>query len=87
MVYSQKPVSRIHSILAGRQGFAEKNMFGRVSFLPNGKMCFGVMKDDLFICVGPKICEKALAMLHERQMEFGSKPMKRFVYASSLLKK
>lgn len=68
---------------AGRLGFAEKVMFGGVSYLLNGKMCFGVIRDDLVVRVGPKICERALAMPHARRMDSTGKPMRRFVYAVS----
>ena len=58
-------------------------MFGEVSFLLNGKMCFGVIRDDLVVRVGPKIYEKALARPHARPMDFAGKPMKGFVYVGS----
>ena len=83
MVYDQQLVSRIRIMLAGRQGFAEKKMFGGVSFLLNGKMCFGVIRDDLVVRVGPKIYEKTLAMPHARPMDFTGKPLKGFVYVGS----
>ena len=66
-----------------RHGFAEKKMFGEVSFLPNRKMCFGVKRDDLVVRVGPKIYEKALARPHARPMDFMGKSMKGFVYVGS----
>ncbi|MGI0020518.1 MAG: TfoX/Sxy family protein [Nitrososphaera sp.] len=83
MVYDERLVGRIRAMLAGRPDLREKNMFGGVSFLLNGKMCFGVIKDDLVVRVGPKIYEKALAMPHARPMDFTGKPMKGFVYVGS----
>lgn len=83
MVFDEQLVDRIHALLAGRKGFGEKKMFGGISSLLNGKMCFGVMKDDLVVRIEPKISEKALAMPHAMLMDFTGKPMMGLVYVNS----
>lgn len=49
----------------------------------NGKMCCGVIKDDLLVRVGPEQNEKALALPNSRPMDFTGKPMKGFIYVNS----
>ncbi len=48
----------------------------------NGKMCCGVIKDDLLVRVGPDRYEEALAKPHARPMDFTGRPFKGFVYVN-----
>ncbi len=45
-----------------------------------GKMCVGVIKDDLLVRVGPEGHEEALAKPHVREMDFTGRSLKGFVY-------
>lgn len=58
-------------------------MFGGMAFLFNGNMCFGVVKDDLMVRVGPELYEEALALPNVRPMDFTHRPMKGFVFVDS----
>ena len=49
MAYSEALADRIRIALAKKKGMTEKNMFGGISFLLNGKMCCGVLKDILVV--------------------------------------
>lgn len=82
MAYDEKLADRVRNTLAGRKGLAEKKMFGGISFMLNGKMCCGVVKDDLVIRVGPERYEKALAEPYVRPMDYTGHPLRGFVFVS-----
>ena len=71
---------RCHEIAAPTTDVTEKKMFGGLSFLLGGKMCCGVVKDDLVVRVGPDRHDEAVAELNARPMDFTGRPMKGFVY-------
>lgn len=61
MVFDDRPAGRIRKALAGRkEGIEEKKMFGGLTFLLEGRMFCGVLKDDLMVRVGPGQYEEAL---------------------------
>lgn len=55
-------------------------MFGGIAFMLHGKMCCGVVKDDLVVRVGPEQYEKALSQPHARPMDFTGRPLRGFVF-------
>jgi TfoX/Sxy family transcriptional regulator of competence genes len=73
----------IRTLVTGQKGWTEKKMFGGIAFMLNGKMCCGVIKNDLMVRVGPELNDKALAFPNTRPMDFTGKPMKGFVYVDS----
>ena len=83
MAYDLKLTDRIRKTLARRKGITEKKMFGGLSFLLNGKMCCGVLKDILVVRVNPEDSDTLLKKPHVRPMDFTGKPMKGFLYISS----
>jgi TfoX/Sxy family transcriptional regulator of competence genes len=83
LVYNEQLASKIRALVARRKGWTEKKMFGGVAFIYNGKMCCGVIKDDLLVRVGPEQNDKALALPNSRPMDFTGKPMKGFIYVDS----
>jgi TfoX/Sxy family transcriptional regulator of competence genes len=60
----------------------EKNMFGGVCFMVEGKMCIGVVKDEMMCRIDPKIDEIVLEKIGCRRMDFTGKPMKGYVFIS-----
>jgi TfoX/Sxy family transcriptional regulator of competence genes len=82
MAYDEGLAERIRSALDGRSGISEKLMFGGVCFLANGKMCCGVVKDELMVRVGPDRHEEALSQVHARPMDFTGRSMKGFVFVA-----
>ncbi len=82
MSYNTQLARRIRKILAGRKGFSEKIMFGGTSFMLNGKMCCGVIKDDLVVRVEPERFERVLASPYTRPMDFTGRPLRGFVYVA-----
>ena len=83
MAYDLKLADRIRKTLGRRKGITEKNMFGGVSFLLNGKMCCGALKDVLVVRVNPDESESLLKKPYARPMDFTGRPMKGFLYVSS----
>jgi len=82
MAYDEKLADRIRKALAGRQGLTERKMFGGIAFMLRGKMCCGVLDDNLVVRVGPERYEKAVAAPHARPMDFTGRPLKGFVFVS-----
>ncbi len=62
--------------------FTEKRMFGGVTFLFNGKMTVGIVKEDLAVRIIADKIEAELAKDNVRPMDFTKRPMKEFVYVS-----
>src|SRR5688572_6631247 len=61
----------------------EKRMFGGICFMLNGKMCVGVLKDEMMCRIGPDEYEQALGQPGCREMRFTGRPMKGYVFVSS----
>lgn len=80
MAYDEKLAQRVRSLIVGNKGFSEKKMFGGIAFLLSGKMCCGVLKDDLVVRIGLEDYEHALNKPHVRPMDFTGRPMKGYVY-------
>lgn len=82
MVYDKNLADRIRIILKKCRDVTEKEMFGGISFLINGKMCCGVIKKDLVLRVDPRNYEILLHRPNFRPMDFTGRPLKGFVYVS-----
>lgn len=80
MAFSEKLASRVRGVLAGAPRCVEKKMMGGLTFMVNGKMCVGILKDDLMVRIDPEMHEKALARKGCREMDFTGKPMRGFVF-------
>lgn len=82
MVYNEQLASKIRT-MAKRKGLTEKKMFGGMAFLLNGNLCFGVIKEDLLVRVGPERHGEVVKLAHARPMDFSGRPMKGFIYVDS----
>ncbi len=82
MAYNEKLAGRVRQALAKRKGLSEKKMFGGIAFMLRGKMCCGVVKNDLVIRIGPERYKKALSHPYARPMDFTGRPLKGFVFVS-----
>jgi len=82
MAYDEGLAERIRNALGRRKGLEERRMFGGLAFMLDGKMCCGVLKDDLMLRLGPENSLKALAKHHVRPMDFTGRPLTGFVYVS-----
>jgi TfoX/Sxy family transcriptional regulator of competence genes len=76
----QSLATRIRKALAKRRNVTEKSMFGGLAFLVGGRMCCGVLGDDLVVRVAADRYDAALARPHVRPMDFTGRPMKGFIY-------
>ena len=83
MAYSETLAIRIRAQLKlFPEEFTEKRMFGGLSFLFQGKMTVGIVKDDLAVRIVDSKMENELASKHVRPMDFTKRPMKEFVFVS-----
>lgn len=82
MAFDEKLVNRIRESLVDIEKVEEKNMFGGVCFMVDGKMCIGVVKDEMMCRIDPKKDEIALEKTGCRRMDFTGKPMKGYVFIS-----
>jgi TfoX/Sxy family transcriptional regulator of competence genes len=81
MAYNELLAERLRAEL-DMQGieYTEKKMFGGLCFLHQGKMCVGIVKDELMSRVLDPDYEASLQMRHVREMDFTGRTMKNFVF-------
>jgi TfoX/Sxy family transcriptional regulator of competence genes len=86
MSYNEKLSDRIREALSEIKKIKveEKYMFGGVCYMVNGKMCIGIVKDELMCRIGPDIYEEALEKNGCREMVFTGRPMKGYVFVSDV---
>jgi TfoX/Sxy family transcriptional regulator of competence genes len=83
MAYDEAFADRIRRALGPRPGVTEKQMFGGLAFLLDGKMFCGLARDALMVRIGPEAYEGALAERHVRPMDFTGRPLKGYVYVDA----
>lgn len=83
MVYNEALAARIRPLLDDDLLVEEKRMFGGITFMVNGQMCCGVLKDDLIVKMDPASYEDALAQPGARPFDFSGRPMPGMVYVAS----
>ena len=79
MAYNEKLADRIRESLQHLKKVEEKNSFGGNCFMLNGKMCVGVIKDEMMCRIDPDIYETALEKNGCREMDFTGRPMKGWI--------
>lgn len=82
MAFNEHLADRIRESLVDIKKVEEKNMFGGVCFMVDGKMCIGVVKDEMMCRIDPKMDELVLEKAGCRRMDFTGKPMKGYVFIS-----
>jgi TfoX/Sxy family transcriptional regulator of competence genes len=80
MAYDERLAARVREILHSQRTIEEKKMMGGLTFMVNGKMCVGILKDDLMVRFDPDEYDRALTMKGFREMDFAGKPMRGFVF-------
>lgn len=80
MAYNQKIAARIRASLIDLPDIEEKEMMGGIAFLYHGKMCVGVVKDDLMCRIDPAVYDEALEKRGCRPMDFTNRPMKGWIF-------
>ncbi len=84
MAYNQTLADRIREHLVALPHIEEKEMMGGLAFLLNGKMCVGVVKEDLMCRIGSERYDWALEQHGCRPMDFTGKPMKGWVFVEAV---
>src|SRR5579872_4722026 len=79
MAYNEKLAERIRKRLAGLPNVEEKKMMGGLTFMYNGKMCVGIIKNELMCRIDPAIHDMAIQRPGCKTMEFTKRPMSGFV--------
>ena len=82
MAYNEHLASRAREILLSQRKVEEKKMMGGLAFMVNGKMCVGILKDDLMARIDPEAYASALGKRGCREMDFTGRPMKGFLFVS-----
>jgi TfoX/Sxy family transcriptional regulator of competence genes len=75
MAYNENLANRIRERLADLPNIEEKQMMGGLTFMNNGKMCVGIIKDELMCRIDPNLHEMAVEKLGCRTMDFTKRPM------------
>ena len=84
MSYNETLADRVRTALIGRGSVEEKHMMGGLTLMVNGKLCVGILGDDLMARIDPDGYETALKKTGCREMNFTGRPMKGFVFISPL---
>lgn len=83
MAYNERLAERISEALSHLTMVEEKKMFGGVCYMVNGKMCLGIIGDDMMCRIGSDAYETALERNGCREMDFTGRSMKGYVYVSA----
>ena len=79
MAYSKKLADRIRERLSDLTKIEEKEMMGGLTFMYNGKMCVGIIKDEMMCRIDPELQQKVLEKKGCRMMDFTGRPMKGYI--------
>lgn len=79
MAYDENIAKRIRESLSGTRKVVEKEMMGGLTFMVNGKMCMGVIKDEMMCRIDPSLHETLVEKTGCRTMDFTKRPMKGYV--------
>jgi len=83
MAYNEFLADRIRrSMVSQKAQIEEKKMFGGLTFMLKGKMCCGIVKDELMVRIIENKYDEALKDPHARPMDFTNRPMKGFLFIS-----
>ena len=80
MAYSEILAERVGQALDKIPKVITKKMMGGLTFMVKGKMCVGILGDDLMARIDPEIHDTALKRKGCREMDFTGRPMRGFVF-------
>lgn len=81
MAYNLRLAARIREKSENPAKTKEKEMMGGLAFMIKGKMCIGVIGDEMMIRVDPALHDEIAERKGCREMDFTGKPMKRWLMA------
>jgi len=79
MAYSEKLAARIRARLGRARGYSERKMFGGLCVMLGGRMCAGVLGENLIVRVAPADYDAVRARPHAARFDFTGRPMKGIV--------
>ena len=79
MAYSEKLANRVREKFVELKKVEEKEMMGGLTFMYNGKMCVGIIKDELMCRIDPSLHEESVERQGCRTMDFTKRPMKGYI--------
>ncbi|HET7152438.1 MAG TPA: TfoX/Sxy family protein [Candidatus Kapabacteria bacterium] len=79
MAYDRVLADRIRERFAGLPNVEEKEMMGGLTFMYNGKMCVGVIRNELMCRIDPDFHNEAIKKPGCRTMDFTKRPMRGYV--------
>lgn len=79
MAYNGQLADRVRERLVELPDIEEKPMMGGLVFMVDGKMCVGIIKDELMCRIDPEMHETVVEMHGCRTMDFTKRPMKGYV--------
>lgn len=83
MAFDETLAKRVRALLIGRTGYGERRMFGGIAFMLDGRMCCGVLNDELVARVSAGDYAAALTRPQVRPMDFTGRPMKGYLYIAA----
>lgn len=81
MAYDEALAERVRRLLP--RATREKKMMGGLTFMVKGKMCIGILGEDIMCRIDPEVYEDALSRRGCRPMDFTGRPMKGFVFVDA----
>lgn len=82
MAYDEDVANRVRELLAGTAGVDERQMFGGLAFLVNGKMTVCVTKDGLMVRVPAEEMPKLLTRNHVEPMVMAGRETRGWILVS-----
>lgn len=79
MAYNQQLANRLREKFAELDNVEEKEMMGGLTLMYNGKMCVGIIKDELMCRIDPALHDEAIEQQGCRTMDFTKMPMRGYV--------
>jgi TfoX/Sxy family transcriptional regulator of competence genes len=79
MSYDEELARRIRERFEDLKNVEEKEMMGGLTFMVNGRMCVGIIKDEMMCRINPEFHDTAVEMTGCRTMDFTGRPMKGYV--------
>jgi TfoX/Sxy family transcriptional regulator of competence genes len=84
MAFDEYLVERIKNVLKFKRIlFEEKKMFGGWCAMVNGKMCIGVVKNELMARIDPDNYQGSLRLPGVRPMDFNGRPMNGYLFVGN----
>lgn len=80
--YNEALANRIAEKLMNLPDVEEKEMFGGMVFMVNGKMCIGVMKEDMMLRINPTVLDSLSNKDGWAQMTMGGQQMNGYILVS-----